>query len=341
MKKHIKLIIVIVLVCMVVISIALIIKSKLFNKDTKKHNWIIKKVVTNRDDFYRVEPQLATVPKWNELTITQQFFSFKYNERNYTIRYATLAEEMIDKKIGNVVLKGYDSYTKTTYTHNASGYIVKSFPTECIIAIKYEGTNEYYVAINTSYRPTTLENFMNDLNLKEIVSFGTVYYDYFSTDKDGNKHYESIEFPDVNNDIIWEMLFDDLSVENVHDDKTYHSPIMGISVDIPLLGYKNISVSVSEDGYLTTNILGTGKTFYIGKEKVESFVNYIIENYNGYKTVYVDENGNELSMDNIEENEEATGNDTIVVYDIKTNETTQYIPNSSNKNFTEPYNPQK
>lgn len=341
MKKYTKLIVVIVLVCMVVISIALIIRFQLFNKDTRKHNWLIKEVVINKDDYHKIEPQVAIVPKWDELTITQQFSSFKYAEKNYNIRYATIPEEMIDKKIGNVVLKGYDTYTKTTYTHNASGYIVKSFPTECIVAIKYEGTNEYYVAINTSYRPTTLENFMNDLNLKEIVSFGTVYYEYFSTDKDGNKHYESIEFSDVNNYIIWEMLFDDLSAENVHNDRDYHSAIMGISVDIPLLGYKNISVSVSEDGYLTTNILETGKTFYIGKEKVKNFVNYIIENYNGYKTVYVDENGNELSMDSIEENGEATENDTIVVYDTKTNETTQYIPNSSNKNFTEPYNPQK
>lgn len=338
MKKHIKFVI-IALVCIAVISIALVIKFQPFNKEDKKHKWLIKEVYVNKEDYYKIEDSLAIVPKWDELTITQQFSLFKYNEKNYNIRYAAIPEEMIGKKIGNVVLEGYDTYTKTTYTHNATGYIVNSFPTECVIAIKYEGTNEYYVAINTSYRPTTLESFMKDLNLKEIVSFGTIYYEYFSTDKDGIKHYENIEFPNVNDDIIWQMLFDDISVENVHSDREFHSRIMSISVDIPLLGYKNISVSVSEDGYLMTNILETGKTFYIGKEKVQKFVNYIIENYDGYKTVYVDENGNELSMDTIEDDKETAENGTIMVYDNKTKETTPYVPNSSGKNFTEPYNP--
>lgn len=338
MKKHIKWI-VLTLICIVIVVTVLIIKIQLFDKSTPKHNWKIKEVVVNREDYYKIENDVATVPKWDELTITQKFSLFKYNGENYNIGYAIIPEEMIDKKIGNVVLEGYDTYTKNTYTHNATGYTVRSFPEKCIIAIQYEGTNEYYVAINTYYRPATLKNLMEDLHLRDIVSFGTIHYEYFSADKDDNKHYENIEFPNVNNDIIWQMLFDDVSVENVHSDREFHSRIMSISIDIPLLGYKNISVSVSEDGYLMTNILETGKTFYIGKEKVRNFVNYIIDNYDGYKTIYVDENGNELSLDGLEEDDEETANGTILVYDTKTNETTQYSPNYSGKNFTEPYNP--
>lgn len=338
MKKHIKWII-LILICIVIVVAVLIIKIQLFDKATPKHNWKIKEVVVNKEDYYKTENDIAIVPKWDELTITQQFSLFKYNGESYNIRSAAIPEEMIGKRIGVVELKGYDTYTKNTYTHNATGYIVNSFPDECIIAIKYDGISEYYVAINTYYRPATLKNFMEDLHLKDIVSFGTIHYEYFTTDKDGNEHYENIEFPNVNNDIIWQMLFNDVSVENVHNDREFHSRIMSISVDIPLLGYKNISVSVSEDGYLMTNILETGKTFYIGKEKVQKFVNYIIENYDGYKTVYVDENGNELSSDGLEDDDKGSENGSILVYNNKTNETTQYIPNSSSKNFTKPYNP--
>ena len=341
MQEHIKHFkwIILTLICIVIVVNVLIIKIQLFDKATPKHNWQIKEVVVKKEDYYKTENPLAIVPKWDELTITQQFSLFKYNGENYNIRYAVIPEEMIDKTIGNVELEGYDTYTKNTYTHKATGYIVNSFPKECIIAIKYEGTNEYYVAINANYRPATLKNFTEDLHLRDIVSFGTIHYEYFTTDKDGNKHYENIEFPNVDNDIIWLMLFDDVSVENVHSDREFHARLMSISVDIPLLGYKNISVSVSEDGYLMTNILETGKTFYIGKQKVKKFVNYIIENYDGYKTVYVDENGNELSLDTIEEDEEKNQKDSIVVYNNKINEITQYIPNSNSKNFTEPYNP--
>ena len=86
---------------------------------------------------------------------------------------------------------------------------------------------------------------------------------------------------------------------------------MEISVDIPILGYRNISCSLTEEGYLVTNILDTGKAFFIGKEKVQEFVNYIIANYEGYRIVYVDSNGNS-SDDEIIQHENEIVEDPIV-----------------------------
>lgn len=215
---------------------------------------------------------------------------------------------------------------------------------ECSIAIKYESTNDFYVCINTYYKPKTLGNFMEDLNLKDIVCFGTIYYNYFDTDEKGNKNYEKIEFLDVDNNVIWEMLFDDTSIENVHKDSVHHNSLMEISVSIPLFGYENVSVAVSEDGYLTTNIFETGKTFYIGEEKVEKFKSYIIGTYDGYKTVYIDEDGKVLSDDDLlNEEDEDKRDDTIMMYDTKTNQVTEYILNTNNSkiNSIEPYIPKE
>lgn len=308
------------------------------NNETNDNKWIIKKITTTKEEFNKSETEMAIAPRWEEQSIAQQFYLAEYAGEKYDVRNVTISKEMIENEIGNITLNGYDTYTETNYSHNATCYMVKNYPTKCVIAIQYEGTNDYYVAINAYYRPETLGNLVKDLNLKETLAFGTIYYSYWDTDKNGNKQYENIEFPNVDNDIIWKMLFNDLTVKNVHDDSDYHSRVMSISVDIPILGYKNISVSVSEDGYLMTNIFETGKTFYIGKEKVQQFVDYIIQNYDGYKTVYVDENGNELSLDEPEEN---TTNepDTIMVYDNTTNEARPYIPQNTGKNFIEPYNP--
>ena len=71
---------------------------------------------------------------------------------------------------------------------------------------------------------------------------------------------------------------------------------IGISVDIPVLGYNNISVSLTDKGYLITNIFETGKAFYIGEEKVQEFIEYVINNYEGYRIVYVDKDGNEINL---------------------------------------------
>ena len=51
--------------------------------------------------------------------------------------------------------------------------------------------------------------------------------------------------------------------------------------------YENISFSVQEGGYIKTNILDTGKLFYIGEDKTQSFVDYVTEHCEGYELVTV------------------------------------------------------
>jgi hypothetical protein len=53
---------------------------------------------------------------------------------------------------------------------------------------------------------------------------------------------------------------------------------MGISIDVNVIGYRNISLGVNNGGYLQTNILDTGKAFYIGEDTVRAFVDYIQSN---------------------------------------------------------------
>lgn len=59
--------------------------------------------------------------------------------------------------------------------------------------------------------------------------------------------------------------------------------LMELSVSIPLLGYENISIRVDKDGFLTTNILETGKKFYIGTEHAQAFADYVSEECDGYE----------------------------------------------------------
>ena len=76
---------------------------------------------------------------------------------------------------------------------------------------------------------------------------------------------------------------------------------MNISINFELLGYKNISIGITEDGYITTNILDTGKAFFIGPEKATEFMDYVLETCDGYKIVYKD-NGQKENEENSAEN---------------------------------------
>ena len=273
----------------------------------KGNQWPTKEIYVNNI----TQDDMAVVPRWDELTICQQFSVVEYDGSTYDCKYGEVPATSIGESLGNTILTGYDTYTENKYTKNASLYSISTISSECAIALQFEGTSEFYSYINAYYKPSTLEDFIKDLNLKEIVSFGTIYYKDNYTDSEGNLHFDTIEFSDVGDEIIWSMLFSDTSLKNIHTDSLVYNTVMEISVDIPILGYKNISCSLTKEGYLVTNILDTGKAFYIGKEKVQEFVNYIINNYEGYRIIYVDSNGNNFN-DEIVQNGNGISEDSVV-----------------------------
>lgn len=345
--KNLKLKYVLAPICIVFIAVIGIYKSGIFTSKpdisiSKKDGWIIKEVKTDKT----TTSETAIVPKWNEMSISQQFGEVEYNNNKYSSRIAKISKDNIIKNIGNATLTGYDTYTETTYSKKGDLYSIKGIAEKCAIAVKFEGDTDYYVYVNSYYRPKTLGEFIEVLNLKDNICFGTIYYNYW--DKDSEENID-VEFYDVDNEIIWNKLFSNLNLENIYSDNDTgkytserFSQSISISVDIPLLGYKNISVSLTDKGYMLTNILDTGKGFYIGEDKVKEFLEYIKENYDGYKIVYVDENGREITdkntetENNIVEEKIMMTENTVNGYVTKEVETDKI---TSNENKTEPYIP--
>ncbi len=297
--KNLKLKYIFAPICIVCVAIIVFYKSDIFMSKpnsiiSKKDDWIIKEVQTK--DF--TNEDITVVPRWYEMSISQQFYEVEYNGSKYTSNITKISDNNILSNIGNTTLTGYDTYTENAYSKKGNLFSIKDISEKCAIAIKFEGDTDYYVYVNSYYRPKTLGEFIEDLNLKENISFETIYYNYWDKDTEENIN---IEFYDVDNEIIWQKLFNNLNLENIYSDNDTSkytsekfSESIQISVDIALLGYKNISISLTDKGYLLTNILDTGKGFYIGEEKVQEFLNYIKENYDGYQIIHVDENGNKI-----------------------------------------------
>ena len=346
--KNLKLKYILAPICIVFIAVIGLYKSGIFTSKpdiiiSKKDDWIIKEVQVDKKD---TPTDTAVIPKWNEMSISQQFNEVEYNNSKYSSRITKISNNNILKNIGNATLTGYDTYTETTYNKKAELYSIKDIEEKCAIAIKFEGDTDYYVYVNSYYRPTTLGVFTKDLNLEEIISFGTIYYNYWDEDLQEDIN---VEFYGVDNKIIWQKLFNNKNLENIYSDNDTEkytserfSQSIGISVDIPLLGYKNISVSLTDKGYLLTNILDTGKGFYIGEDKVQEFLDYIKDNYNGYKIVYVDESGSGITDEevktekNIVEEKIMMTENTVNGYVTKEVDTNTI---TSNENKIEPYIP--
>lgn len=218
------------------------------------------------------ENDIAYVKRWDEMTNTEKFPTVKINGTEYSVANRPIPSDKIGNSITRLTVLGRDGYTNSEYAANVEVYEIKGISSECAAAVKYDADGKYYVCRNSHYKPETLGQFMNDLSLKEnltFVSFG-------GTQMKNGKAVCDVEYTNADKAKVWELLFTDTAAKAVKDyDSMNFETAAGIAIDLKLLGYENISLAVTRDGYLTTNILDTGKAFYIGKPAAEKFLSYL------------------------------------------------------------------
>ena len=217
-------------------------------------------------------------PHWEEKPIWQQFPDFeRFDCGTYTVHDITVDKAMVEEYLENVNLHGYDIYTETGYDIVGKIYRIKGINPACAVALQYPDRTDYFPAVCSKYSPATLGQFISDLSLREHLRVGTVYHSY----RDENGTYHDKEYAGLTVEKVWKLLLSDESLPNVYDDKNWQFQFdtkLSIRIDMPLLGYENISISLSENGYLRTNLLDTEKLFYIGEDTVNAFMAYVEQN---------------------------------------------------------------
>lgn len=217
-------------------------------------------------------------PKWDEKPIWRQFPAFeRFEKGTYTVREITVDATKVGEYLQDVNLHGYDIYTETGYDIVGKIYRIKGINPHCAVALQYPNRSDFFPATRGKYSPATLGEFINDLNLREHLRVGTVYHSY--RDENGTIHDK--EYAGLTVEKVWEMLIFDEALCNEYDEENWQrqwNNKISIRIDMPLLGYHNISISLSENGYLRTNLLDTEKLFHIGKDKVDAFMAYVEEN---------------------------------------------------------------
>ena len=239
--------------------------------------------------------ELAIVPRWEEQGNSARFGEFEVGEIRYTTRDVALEAALVGEKLGSAIARGYDIYTDTEHEIGLDYFAIQGISSECALAACFEGDEGYYVYVNTWYRPETLEDFINDLNLRENLTFGDFHASYYYEDR----RLEQVTFHDPDDNIVWEMLLSDTSLENVWEDAEWYISVMSILADDPVLG-RTSSIWITEEGYLCTNILNSGKAFYIGEEKVAEFIYYVVMHCPDRTVVvhdYSQENGAQTAAD--------------------------------------------
>lgn len=217
------------------------------------------------------EKSIAYVKRWDEKTVAEKFREITVSGKEYYAVNTYVAADKVGKKVTKLTVLGKDVYTNSEYAAGAEIYEIKNISSECAAAVKYDGDEKYYVCRNAYYKPETLGQFINDLDLKNTITFNE-----FNAVREKNGKMRDVKYTGADKERVWELLFSDTQAKAVKDiDSLNFEMAVDISVDLKLLGYENFSLSVSRDGYILTNILDTAKVFYIGREAAEGFISYL------------------------------------------------------------------
>jgi len=245
-------------------------------------NWPVKYVPEIR------QPDgVVTIP-WENMTFWQQYPEFEFEGNKYNTYMATgelyIDETMLEDKLGLTTLGGYDFINNESHTCGATVYKINGIKTECAVAVDYHesGGGKFAVYTNSYYRPDTLGQFIEDIDLKSHISFGDIWYYY--TDDEG---FHTVRLTPTDSDMIWGMLLCDGELKNEYDYDSKYETTMSITVDVPVLGFYGVSLSLNDVGFMHTNIMDTAKAFFIGEDTAQKFMDYVLSTSEGVEIRYV------------------------------------------------------
>jgi len=268
-------------------------KTSCFDDSDENGEYITKYVTSDEE----ASEEIAVIMQWDDMTDACRYTSLVYGDTEYTTGLIAVWDENVGEMLDYADVSGYDIYTDTTHTLNRLCYAIAGINPEAAVCVKFNETDKYHYAyVNTNYTPDTLGDFISDLNLTETLETGLIY-----DERDAS---QTIVYEDVDKSLVFEMLLSDTTLENEPDGtyKDVGTKIFGISVSVDVLGYHHVTLTLTDTGYMWTNILSSGKYFYVGTEKIEAFIEEVTKNHRGYIYIYDSLTGNEeLDEDATEE----------------------------------------
>lgn len=248
-------------------------------------------IATTTTVTYATSSELSPLIPWSEQTLCQIFGKFKLEDvdesvgimtkqRVYTSNSLTIAPEEIGEFVTSMEFTGTETTkdgTKIEHKINGNIYTVKDLSEYAVLAVQFEGDSVYYHYYNSWYKPNTLGDMIKDLNISSDIISETVFLTDYS------ESYQSRKFTGVDGDVIWNMIMYDTSLSNVYD-YTHSTGLtlvrkIGFSVNIEHLGRTNISLGLTEEGYILTNIVHMGAAFYVGEDKTQEVIDFVVNNY--------------------------------------------------------------
>ena len=151
-------------------------------------------------------------------------------------------------------------------------YSLTFSPDHSVIAVQFEGTSKFYrFECEREYDPPkTIGEFIETRKLAEVLPLTTLYY------SDGGWEETRYSLSAESSDEVWRILIECDDAPFAKGYKYYNNKEdVSFSATSEVLGIRNLSFTINEEGYIITNIEQYGYYYNIGVEAAREVIDYV------------------------------------------------------------------
>lgn len=197
--------------------------------------------------------ETAIVWPWAYRTAAERYTALTVDGIRYQGTARAVSESLVGDKLGTYPLTGSDGIDGKTYTADAPVYRLSHVGRERAVAVRLDGSCYVFTAADHA-PPATLGELWAEVDLPSVIAI-----EGFSAD--------GRTFAPEDTDRIWSILSGCRNAPFVEDDlPVTDGSLIAFTVSAEELGAARVSMSVTADGYLRTNVFAVGYRFLIGTD---------------------------------------------------------------------------
>jgi len=253
-------------------------------RDGEIFNETVSKITGDGDttnDLYAERP-------WEKMPLSERYREFDYQGRTYSVR-AVVSADRAGEKLADVNVKGEHPFTGEVHETAAELFRFNAYTEEAAVLIRFSESPDYYAAADLFYAPKTLGDFLEGINAEETLLVPG-YTDYLWYDTENQAH--RIVFEGFTKEYLMSYLmkYADAPGEDMmsmlQKGRANNISYMTCRVGEVEFNRPNASFWFTRTGYLSTNLIDAGYSFYVGEEAVQQFEQYLKENLQEFEYVH-------------------------------------------------------
>lgn len=233
-----------------------------------------------RKDINVMIPETSIEWGWEDMTDGERYTNLDLDGKTYRMRGT------VTNYLGEWLESG-EAYGFAWDQDNARHgipceiYAMTFSPDHSVVAVQFEGSSEVYrFECEREYDPPkTLGEFMETRKLSEVLPLTSLYHERW---EGGSSKYDKFALSAEHSDGVWAILgkygdapFTENSSEESFNIHHYDKERIGFSATSEVLGIRNQSFAVNDNGYIITNIEQYGYNYFIGVDAAREVIDYV------------------------------------------------------------------